>query len=530
MAEPIHRSRFPDVPIPAVTVPGLILAAADGFGDRPALVDAASGRTLTFAGVAGGARRVAAGLGARGFGRGDVLALVLPNVPEYPVAWLGAALAGGVVSTLNPLLTEQELAHLLADARARFVVTVPALLEKTRAAAARAGAEEVFVLGAADGAVPFAALATDGTAHPPPLDPATDLVSLPFSSGTSGRPKGVMLTHRNLVAQLVLFDAAARLPHGLTTLAVLPYFHIYGLALILLAGLWRGATQIVLPRFELDAFLDALARHRVQWAPLVPPIMIALAKHPAVADHDLSALEIVTSGAAPLGGEVEEAVQRRLGCRVTQGYGMTELAGASHIVPHDPAFGRSGSCGLTMPNCEVRIVDPESGRSLGAGERGELWIRGPIVMQGYLRQPEATAATLVEDGWLRTGDIGYADEDGYFFVVDRLKELIKYKGYQVAPADLEALLLTHPAVADAAVVPSPDPDAGEVPKAFVVLRHPVDQLEILAWVAGRVAPYEKIRLVEVVDAVPRSPSGKILRRVLVERERARVAAGGPTDG
>lgn len=524
MAELIHRSRFPEVALPAVTIHELVLGAAAAHGERPALIDAASGRTLTFAAVARDARRLAAGLARRGFGPGEVFALVLPNLPEYPVVYLGVAAAGGAASTLNPLLTEPELATLLAEARARFVVTVPTLLDKTRAAAGRAGVEEVFVMGEGGGATPFAALLADGPPPAPAIDPARHLVSLPFSSGTSGRPKGVMLTHRNLVAQLVLFDAGARLRPGMTTLAMLPYFHIYGLSLIMLVSLRRGGTQVVMSRFELEPFLDALARHRVQWAPLVPPIMLALAKHPAVSDFDLSGLEVITSGAAPLGAEVERAVQERLGCRVVQGYGMTELAGASHVIPSDPAFGRTGSCGLTLPNCEVRIVDPESGRSLGPGQRGELWIRGPIVMRGYLRQPEATRATLTDDGWLRTGDIGYVDDDGYFYVVDRLKELIKYKAYQVAPADLEAVLLAHPAIADAAVIPSPDPEAGEVPKAFVVLRAPIEPVQILAWVAGRVAPYEKVRRVEIVDAIPKSPSGKILRRLLVERERERTAS------
>lgn len=522
-AIPAHRSRFPDVAIPDTTIHELVLGAAATFGDRPALIDAATDRALSFADVGRLTARVAAGLAARGFRRGDVFALVLPNLPEYPVIYLGIAMAGGTASTLNPLLTEHELATLLAEARARYLVTVPPLLEKTLAAAAGAAVEEVFVIGEAAGATPFGALEADAPAPAVAIDPARDLVSLPFSSGTSGRPKGVMLTHRNLVAQLHLFDAGCLAPMGRTTLAVLPYFHIYGLSLIMLETLWRGGTQVVMSRFELQPFLEALARYRVEWAPLVPPIMLALAKHPEVDRHDLSALQLITCGAAPLGSEVEQAVRERIGCRVVQGYGMTELAGASHIIPDHPAYGRAGSCGLTLPNCEVRIVDPATGRSQGTGQRGELWIRGPIVMQGYLRQPDATRDTLTADGWLRTGDIAYLDDDGYCYIVDRLKELIKYKAYQVAPADLEAVLLSHPAIADAAVIPSPDAEAGEVPKAFVVLRAPLDPEQIMTWVAGRVAPYEKVRRVEVVNAIPKSPSGKILRRILVEEERARQA-------
>jgi acyl-CoA synthetase (AMP-forming)/AMP-acid ligase II len=252
--------------------------------------------------------------------------------------------------------------------------------------------------------------------------------------------------------------------------------------------------------------------------------MLAMAKHPAVDRYDLSALRVVMSGAAPLGGDVEAAAASRLKCLVVQGYGMTELSGASHLTPFDATRVKRGSVGFTTPNLEVRLVDPETGRDLGTKERGELWIRGPTVMRGYLNQPEATAATLVDGGWLRTGDVAYVDGDGYFYIVDRLKELIKYKGYQVAPADLEALLVTHPAIADAAVIPSADDEAGEVPKAFVVLRQPLEPEAIMAFVAERVAPYEKVRRVEVVDAIPKSPSGKILRRLLVERERASQAA------
>ena len=515
----IHRSPFPDVALPETSLPAFVLEAAARHGDRPALTDAATGRALTFRDVVTLSWRVADGLGRRGFGKGQVLSIVAPNLPEYPAVYLGAALGGGAVNTLNPLLTERELGTLLAYARARFVVTVGALLDKVLPAAAQAGVEDVFVIGAGPGATPFAALLGDAVAPGVPLDPAADLASLPCSSGTSGSPKSVMLTHRNLIAQLIGFDAAVGIGGEQTVLAVLPYFHIYGLSLIMLLNLWRGRHQVVMSRFELEPFLDALARYRVTWAPVVPPILIALAKHPVVDAYDLSALRFVTSGAAPLGADVERAAADRLGCVVFQGYGMTEVAGASHVQRPETDRLRTGSVGQTIPNHEVRIVDPVGGADRGPNERGELWIRGPCVMRGYLDRPEATAEVLVEDGWLRTGDVAYVDDDGYFYVVDRIKELIKYKGWQVAPADLEALLLTHPAIADAAVIPSPDPEAGEVPKAFVVAREPLTAEAVMDYVAERVAPYERVRRVEFLPAIPKSPSGKILRRVLVERER-----------
>jgi acyl-CoA synthetase (AMP-forming)/AMP-acid ligase II len=258
----------------------------------------------------------------------------------------------------------------------------------------------------------------------------------------------------------------------------------------------------------------------VNQAPLVPPIVLGLAKHPAVDQYDLSSLKQIGCGAAPLGAEVERACAQRLGCSIMQGYGMTEFAGASLTNAEGPGDRKIGSVGRCWPNMQARIVDVETGAELGPNQTGELWMRGPNVMRGYFERPDATRETLTPDGWLRTGDIAYADADGDFFIVDRVKELIKHNAYQIAPAELEAVLLRHPAIADAAVIPSPDEETGEVPKAFVVLKSPVELDAVLAFVAGHVAPYKKIRRIEVVDAIPKSPSGKILRRVLIEQERA----------
>jgi acyl-CoA synthetase (AMP-forming)/AMP-acid ligase II len=289
-------------------------------------------------------------------------------------------------------------------------------------------------------------------------------------------------------------------------------------------GLWRGAKLVVLPRFDLEQFLGAMQDHRVTFAYLVPPIMVALAKHPLVERYDLSKLEGIMCGAAPLGAEVAAAVEERLDCCVCQGYGLTEASPVTHYGP-DQRRGQTphDSIGPSLPNTDVLVADVETGRPLGHGERGEIWVRGPQVMSGYLGAPEATAATLDAEGWLHTGDVGYVDEAGHCRIVDRVKELIKYKGFQVAPAELEALLLTHPRIKDAAVVRSPDEEAGEVPKAFVVGNGDLTADEVMAFVAERVSSHKKIRRVEFIDAIPKSPSGKILRRVLVERERQRVA-------
>jgi acyl-CoA synthetase (AMP-forming)/AMP-acid ligase II len=302
---------------------------------------------------------------------------------------------------------------------------------------------------------------------------------------------------------------------------ILPFFHIYGMIVVMSMALRVGATVVTMPRFDLEQFLKILQDYKVTYAPLAPPIVLGLAKHPLVAQYDLRSLRLIISGAAPLSGDVEKAVHERLGCYVTQGYGMTEASPVLHIRPVPEGMERPGSIGVLVANTDAQIVDVASSQPLGVRQEGEIWARGPQVMIGYLHNEAATRATIDVEGWLHTGDIGYVDEDGYFYVVDRLKELIKYKGYQVAPAELEATLISHPAVADAAVIGVRDEEAGEAPKAFVVKRGEVSADDLLAWVAERVAPYKRIRHLEFVDAVPKSASGKILRRVLIEQERAK---------
>jgi acyl-CoA synthetase (AMP-forming)/AMP-acid ligase II len=522
----VLNSPFADVEIPDQPLTDHVLARASELGDKPALIDAGSGRTITYEGLRAAVRAMGAGLAELGFRKGDVFAHYAPNVPEYAVAFHGVAAVGGVNTTANPLLTAEELAQQLTDSRARLLVTVPPLLDKALAAAQRAGVEEVFVYGEADGATPFATLLLSG-AEPPQvdIDPANDLAALPYSSGTTGLPKGVMLTHRNLVANICQMSAPHHVDDDERIIAVLPFFHIYGLVVILNAALTHGATLITMPRFELPDYLRALQEHRVTRTYVVPPIVLAMAKHPLVDEFDLSSLRIMLSGAAPLGPELQAACSERIGCGIVQGYGMTETSPVTHVVPDDQAGEGLGSIGVPVPNTECRIVDAGDDDDVAPGERGELLVRGPQVMKGYLNNPEATAHTIDEHGWLHTGDIARVDDDGRFWIVDRLKELIKYKGYQVAPAELEALLLTHPAIADAAVIGVPDEEAGEAPKAFVVAKTQIAPDDVAAYVASHVAPYKRLRAVELLDEIPKSPSGKILRRVLVERERA--AAGAP---
>jgi acyl-CoA synthetase (AMP-forming)/AMP-acid ligase II len=519
----IFRSPSPDIAIPDTALTPFVLRHSERLADKAALIDGVTGRALTYGELAKAIDRTAAGLAKWGLRKGDVFAIYAANCLEYAVAFHAVASCGGIVTTINPAYTVDELAHQLVDAGAIALLTTPDLLEKARDAARQAGVAEVFVFGKSAGTATFASLQSSGAAQMVALDPANDLVALPYSSGTTGLPKGVMLTHTNLVANVSQVAAAGLVSEEDTLIGVLPFFHIYGLTVLMNISLAVGATVVVLPRYDLESFLQTLERYSVTFACVVPPIALALAKQDVVDHYDLSRLRAVVSGAAPLGVDVTNACRERVGCHVMQGYGLTEASPVTHLSPADPDRIAIGSVGQLLPNTEARIVDTASGLDLGPGKQGEIWLRGPQVMTGYRNRPEATAAMLDEDGWLHTGDIGCADGNGNFFVVDRLKELIKYKAYQVAPAELEALLLSHPAVADVAVIPSPDEDAGEAPKAFVVLQGEATAEELMAFVAARVAPYKKVRRLEFIGQIPKSATGKILRRVLVERERAAVA-------
>jgi len=524
----IFKSLYPDVSIPEVSLTAFVLQRARELGDKPALIDGPSGRTITYGQLPGLVARVAGGLAARGFQKGDCFAIFSPNVPEYAVAFHAVASLGGVITTVNPLYTAGELAKQLSDSGARYLLTIPQFLTTAREAASQSSVEEIFVFGEAEGATPFAALLI-GNTQPPEvaIDPRADLVALPYSSGTTGLPKGVMLTHYNLVAQLCEIEGVTDtllVADTDTVLAFLPFFHIYGIVAFMNLSLHLGATVVTMPRFDLEQYLQLIQQYHVTILHLVPPVALALAKHPLVSNYDLSQIRAAFSAAAPLGETVATALHERLGFRISQAYGMTEVSGASHLGPNVPEKIKPASAGRCMPNTECKVVDAISGTTLGPGELGEILVRGPIVMKGYLNQPEATAATIDAEGWLRTGDIGYADADGDFYIVDRAKELIKYKGLQVAPAELEAVLLGHPSIAEAAVIGIPDEEAGEVPKAFVVRKADMTAEEVMAFVAGRVAPHKKIRAVEFLEQLPKSLTGKLLRRVLIEREREQARA------
>ena len=508
----IHASPLPDVEIPEVALTGYVLERAAELGDKPALIDGPTGRTITYAGLHAAVHSFAGGLQARGFGRGDVLAVMAPNVPEYAVVFHGTATAGGTVTTINPTYTEREVHLQLLDSGARLLVTIPMFLEVAGAAAQGTSVEEVFVLGEAEGATPLAAL-FGAPVDQVPVD-IHDVIVLPYSSGTTGTNKGVMLTHHNLVANIAQVLGGADISDDETFIAVLPFFHIYGMQVLMNTGLRAGVTIITMPRFDLEQFLQLHADYGITRSFVAPPIVVALAKHPIVDNYDLSALRQVFSGAAPLSAELALETGARLGCEVVQGYGMTEASPVTQLTP--PGQFKPGSVGVTTPNTELRVVDPASGADLDVDADGELWIRGPQVMKGYLNNPVATASTLDPEGWLHTGDIGHIDADAHVYIVDRLKELIKSSGFQVAPAELEGLLLTHPAVADAAVVGRPDEERGEVPVAFIALKPGAEASpdDVRAFVDDQVAHFKRLGDVTIVETIPKSAAGKILRRLL----------------
>jgi acyl-CoA synthetase (AMP-forming)/AMP-acid ligase II len=529
-------SPFPEVDIPSTSVYDFLFADIDDADlDCVALVDAKSGRQTSYREMIGHIDAFAGALGGRGIGVGDVVGLLSPNSSGFAVAFHGILRAGATATTINALFTAKDIAKQLTDSKAKMLVTVAPLLAQAQEAAAAIGLADADVV-VLDGP------GQDATGHPNAADlmangqpapqvsfaPSTHVAVLPYSSGTTGNPKGVMLTHRNLVANV----AQLRPLHGMdgddVVLAVLPFFHIYGLTVLLNAAVHARARLVIVPSFDLENFLGNIQNHKCTIAFIAPPVAVALAKHPLLVDsYDLSSLNTVMSAAAPLDADLGHAVAKRLGCRMVQGYGMSELSPASHITPFDGGqqdmgtIAPLGSVGWTVSNAASKIIDPETGDEInppaqGLSDTGELWFKGPNVMAGYLGNETATRETIDEDGWLHTGDLARVDSCGCVYIVDRLKELIKYKGYQVPPAELEAVLLSHPAIADAAVIGVNDAEGEEVPKAFVVKQSGAELTEdqVMEFVAGQVAPYKKVRQVEFIDAIPKSASGKILRKDL----------------
>jgi len=497
----------------------LLKKTAERLPDKTAFVSVDE-RKYTFGQVWDASRRTARMLQSDdGVKKGETTAILAPNCPEYAVALHGSLLCGAKVTTLNPLYKEREVQHQLDDAEA-VVVFVSKLFAPVMDAV-KGGLPKVRKVYEIEDLWEVAS-AHEPSPDPVEIDPGNDIAVLPYSSGTTGLPKGVMLTHHNLTSNIKQMRATGLTDESSVLLCFLPYFHIYGLVVLLNAGLAFGSTSLVMPRFDPDQTLAFIQKYKVTDFFVVPPALLALTHHPALPHADVSSLRFILSGAAPLPPEVGALAAERFGCPMIQGYGMTETSPLANTNPIGAS--KDNSVGPAVPDTEEKIVDMATRDELPAGEIGELLIRGPQVMKGYWKNPESTAETLIGDGWLRSGDLGYMDGDGYVFIVDRVKEMIKYKGYQVAPAELEGVVMEHPAVLDAAVIPKRDVESGEVPKAFVVLK-PDQQAgadEIMEFVAERVAPYKKVRELEFVDAIPKTASGKILRRDLIEAERAKT--------
>ncbi|MEM1231018.1 MAG: AMP-binding protein [Pseudomonadota bacterium] len=517
MSTIIHTSPLPEVEIPDVTITAHVLRQADALADRTAISDTAGNSAYSYARLRDEIHRLAGGLAARGIAPGSVIGLMAPNLPEYAVVFHGVAVAGAAVTTINPTYGPEEVRHQLNDAGATMLFTIPMFAETAQAAAEGTDVSEIVMIG---DAVPGTTAMGDVFGEPlaqVPVDLASHTVVLPYSSGTTGLPKGVMLTHRNLVANIEQVQHAIQYQSNEVALAALPFFHIYGMQVLMNGLLANGVTTITMPRFDMVEALTAVQEQKITRFFAVPPIVLGLANAPIVDEYDLSSVRQVFSGAAPLGAELAAKAAERLSCEVVQGYGMTELSPVSHSTPEGDF--RPGTSGVTISNTESRIVDTDTGEDPGLCGSGELWVRGPQVMTGYLNNPTATAETIDADGWLHTGDIAIIDEHGHMSIVDRMKELIKYKGFQVAPAELEALLITHPKVADVAVIGIPDDEAGELPKAFVTAApgEMVSLEEIQALVSEHLVSYKQIRELEVIDAIPKSASGKILRKDLRNR-------------
>ncbi|BAT76720.1 hypothetical protein LR48_Vigan627s006300 [Vigna angularis] len=524
----IFRSKLPDICIPThLPLHTYIFQNISQFNHRPCLINAATGECFTYADVQLTALRVAAGLNKLGIHQGDVILLLLRNCPQFVFAFLGSSVCGATITTANPFYTPAEVAKQAAACNAKLIITQASYVDKVKDFARENDVRVMCVDAAPEGYLHFSELTEANEKDIPGVKIfPDDVVALPYSSGTTGIPKGVMITHKGLVTS-VAQQVDGENPNVYmrsedVVLCVLPLFHIYALNSVLLCSLRVGATVLIMPEFDIVKLIELVEKQRVSVAAFVPPIVLSIAKSPDLQRYDLSSIRMIICGAAPVGEKVENCMRAKLPNAIFgQGYGMTEALAISFCLSFakEGVEMKSGSSGCVLRNAEMKIVHPHTGASLRRNKAGEICIRGNQIMKGYLNDEEATKNTIDKEGWLHTGDIGYIDDDDELFIVDRLKELIKYKGFQVAPAELEAILIAHPNISDAAIVSMKDEVAGEVPVAFVVRSKGsnISEQEIKQYISNQVVFYKRISRVFFVGSIPKSASGKILRREMMAR-------------
>eukprot|EP01018_Ginkgo_biloba_P033589 Gb_14620 [translate_table: standard] len=534
----IFRSLRPPLVLPEdeyASIVSFLFRNSSSYEHKLALADADSLERLNFREFKEKVNQVGSGLNQVGINKGDVVLVYAPNSIYFIICFYGIVSLGAVATTVNPLYTTMEVSKQVQDSKAKLIITVPQLWDKVKDVGLPAviignNSNEYKGLTSKPPITFLSELLTMGSQKSPPVVniKQTDTAALLYSSGTTGVNKGVILNHRNFIAAalMVTSDQEMKGDKHLIFLLFLPMFHGYGLLGVTNAQLQRGNAVVSMAKFDFVRMLEAAQEYKITNLPIVPPIMIGLAKQQnVVAKYDLLSLQQIIVGAAPVAKDImEECFKRIPHVEIVQGYGLTESCGIATMTPPNETKGQFGSAGTLVPGMEAKVVNLETGKPLPPHQQGELWLRGANIMQGYLNNPHATRITLDKEGWLHTGDLVHFDEEGYLFIVDRIKELIKYKGFQVAPAELEALLLAHPEILDAGVIPLSDPEAGEVPIAYVVrsLGSSLTEHEVVEHVAKQVAPFKRLRRIFFVDSIPKSSSGKILRRELVQKVRSKL--------